>query len=57
MKYSLVRGRRSGHLYVFPNLHGREVFGRKFGVIWEVLAESDDEQVLLTMLELTKEEE
>jgi len=55
VKYALVRGRRTGKLYVFQNITARAIFASKFGVVWEVLAESDDEQLLLTMLELTKE--
>ena len=54
MKYVLLRGRTSGRLYVFTN---HPEVRREYHTSWEVLAESDDEQVLLTMLELTKEGE
>ena len=52
MKYALVRSNRSGELYVFYN---HPMYRQDLSDIWEVLAENDDEELLLTMLELTKE--
>jgi len=54
VRYALVRGRGSGLLHIFTNWG---YFKGSTKEMWEVLAESDDEQVLKTMLKLAEEGE
>ena len=52
MKYALVRGKVSGLIHIFLNWHH---FTESVKEMWEVLAESDDEQTLQAMVKLTEE--
>ena len=52
MRYALVRGKCSGVIHIFMHWHH---FKENIKEMWEVLAESDDEQILKTMLKLAEE--